>query len=129
MSLPYYLIFMTAATGVAWGAWYMVISSINPLTTTLVGVLLFYATLTSALTGTFALAGFFIRSVFVQRELVFQRVLISFRQALFFSLLIDGFLFLQRMQLLTWYNAMFLILGLTIAEFFIISRKTIRYRA
>ena len=54
----------------------------------------------------------------MRQELIFQRVIISFRQGLFFSILIDGFLALQHLKLLTWYNAAFLILGLTIAEFF-----------
>ncbi len=128
MSLGVYLIFMTAATGIAWGAWYAIVSAVNPQSTTLLGIILFYATLTAALSGTFALIGFFARSVLVPKELMFQRVLISFRQGLFFSILIDGFLVLQHLRLLTWYNAMFLILGLTIAEFFMISRKTVRYR-
>ena len=128
MSLGVYLIFMTAATGIAWAAWYVVVSSINPQTTTLLGILLFYATLTAPLCGSFSLIGFFIRSVLVRQELIFQRVIISFRQGLFFSILIDGFLALQHLKLLTWYNAAFLILGLTIAEFFMISRKTVRYR-
>lgn len=129
MTLPRYIILMATATLFCWGAWYLVVSSINPFKTDIVGFLLFYASTTLALTGTAALIGFFLRTLFVPQEVVFQRVLISFRQGIFLSILIDGLLLLQHNHLLTWYNAVFLIIGLTIAELVMISRRTVRYRS
>lgn len=126
MSIFTYIAVMIISTGLSWGAFGMVISSINPQTTDFFGILLFYGSFTASLTGTFALIGFFLRSLFVGSEAVLMRVLVSFRQGLFFAVLFDGMLLMQHMNLLTWYNAAFLILALTLAEFFAISRKTVR---
>lgn len=126
MSLFTYLALMIISTALSWGAWVMVVISINPVSADFFGFLLFYCSLSVALTGTFALIGFFCRTIFAQHEEVLYRVLISFRQGLFFSLLIDGFLVMQHARLLTWYNAAFLIIALTLAEFFMISRRSVR---
>lgn len=128
MSLTRYLLLMIFATAICWGAWYTVISIVNPQETDTIGLALFYGSLLFALTGTFAIIGFFIRLIVLRQELLFQKVSISFRQGLFFSLLVIGFLIFQHWRLLTWYNISFLIMGLTIAEFFVISRKPVRHR-
>ncbi len=128
MSLTRYLILMAIATALCWFAWATVIGDVNPFETDLIGYFLFYSSFTLALAGSFALAGFAIRTLLLKQELVFQKVAISFRQGIFFAILIDGFLILQSMRLLTWYNIAFLIIGLTIAEFFVISRKPLRHR-
>lgn len=127
MSLIRYLILMTVATIICWAGWYTVVSLVNPNQTGFLGLLLFYASLTLALTGTFAVVGFFIRLFLLKQEMVFQKVIIAFRQAIFFALLIVGMLILQSGRLLTWYNGVFLIMGLTMLEFFLISKRPARY--
>ena len=127
MTLIRYIALMFVATALSWSAWYTVLSIINPFEADAVGLILFYLSFGISLTGTFALIGFVIRWFLVRDELTFQKVLISFRQGIFLSILLIGMLLLQRMRILTWYNAAFLILGLTIAEFFVISRKK-KYR-
>jgi len=128
MSLTRYLLMMICATALCWFAWFTVVQSVDPFETDMIGFLLFYSSVTLALAGTFAIVGFFIRTMLLKQELVFQKVAIAFRQGIFFAILIDGFLILQSMRLLTWYNIAFLMIGLTIAEFFVISRKPVRYR-
>ena len=128
MSLFRYLLLMFVATVLCWTAWLTVIQSVDPFDTDVIGYFLFYASLTLAIAGSFALIGLFFRAPLLKQELMFQRVAISFRQGIFFAILIDGFLLLQSMRLLTWYNIAFLIIGLTIAEFFVISRKPQRHR-
>lgn len=128
MTLTRYLVLMTVATALCWAAWATVVGAINPFDTDLVGYFLFYSSLSLSLAGTFALVGLLFRTLLLKQELMFQKVAISFRQGIFFAILIDGFLILQSMRLLTWYNIAFLIVGLTIAEFFVISRKPIRHR-
>ncbi len=128
MTLTRYLILMAGATALCWAAWITVLDAVNPFQTDFLGFFLFYSSFSLALAGTFALIGFFIRTLVLKQELIFQKVGISFRQGIFFAILIDGFLILQSMRLLTWYNIAFLIIGLTIAEFFVISRKPLRHR-
>ncbi len=128
MTLLHYILMMVAGTLLSWGAWFYVISTVNPFENGTIGISLFYVSLTLSLAGTFAIIGFFVRTLVFKKEIVFQRVLISFRQAFFFAFLVDGFLLLQSFRLLTWYNLAFLVLGLTLAEFFMISRRPMRYR-
>lgn len=128
MTLFHYILAMAIGTLISWGGWFYVVFTVNPFDTGLVGVTLFYISLTCALGGTFAIIGYFVRTLLFPKELVFQRVFISFRQGFTFALLADGFLILQSMRLLTWYNIAFLIAGLTLAEFFMISRRPMRYR-
>ncbi|MBI4272342.1 hypothetical protein HY621_00625 [Candidatus Uhrbacteria bacterium] len=128
MSLIHYLIILSVGTLISWGAWYTVIANVSPSQAGPLEFFFFYASLTCALTGTFSLIGFLIRLVLLRQELMFRKVAISFRQAFFFSLLIDGVLVLQSYRLLTWYNITFLLIGITVAELFIISRKPMRLR-
>lgn len=128
MSLFRYLILMTVATAIMWTAWATVVQSVDPFDTDLVGYALFYSSFSLALAGSFSLVGLLFRTLLLKQELMFQKVAISFRQGIFFAILIDGFLILQSMRLLTWYNIAFLIIGLTIAEFFVISKKPLRHR-
>lgn len=128
MSLIHYLIILGIGTLISWGAWYTVLVSVNPFQAGPLGFLLFYGSLTCALTGTFSLLGFLMRLTMMREEPLFQKVAISFRQAIFFASLLDGILLLQGQRLLTWYNVLLLIIGLTVAELFLISRKPLRQR-
>lgn len=119
---------MFLATALCWAAWFTVVGAVDPFDTDGVGYVLFYSSFTLALAGTFALGGLLFRTLLLKQELMFQKVAISFRQGIFFAILIDGFLILQSQRLLTWYNIAFLIIGLTIAEFFVISKKPQRHR-
>ncbi len=121
MSVRGYTLLLTITTLLSWFAWSAVIMTINPQEAGGIGIALFYICLSLSLVGTFSLIGFLIRTVFFKKEEVFSRVSISFRQAIFFTLLLDGFFFLQSMRVLTWYNTAFLIIALAISEFVVIS--------
>lgn len=121
MSVRGYALLLTVATLLSWIAFGAIIITLNPQETGGIGIGLFYISFSLACIGTFSLAGFLIRSVFLKKEDVLTRIGIAFRQAIFFTLLLDGFLFLQSMRLLTWYNTAFLIIALAIAEFVVIS--------
>lgn len=118
------LIFVS--TALSWAGWATVITVIDPRTADVFGFLLFYGSLTFSLTGTFALIGFSVRSAFFRSSNLFDRAATSFRQGLLFALLCDGMLALLRLQLLTWYNAAFLIIAVTLMEFFAISRRVVK---
>lgn len=121
MSVRGYTLLLAMTTLLSWIAFGAVVVIINPQEAGAIGIGLFYISLSLALIGTFSLAGFLIRTVFFKKEDIFNRISIAFRQAIFFTLLINGFLFLQSMRLLTWYNTAFLIIALAIAEFVVIS--------
>jgi len=125
MTLKTYLTMMLLATAICWSAWVVVINSINPETTNLIGFLLFYVSLFLAVVGSTAIMGFLIRFVLLRRELVFRQVVIAFRQSFSFSILIIVLLILQSFSMLTWWNIVLLIVGLTMLEFFLISYKRV----
>ncbi|PIY78796.1 MAG: hypothetical protein COY82_00570 [Parcubacteria group bacterium CG_4_10_14_0_8_um_filter_35_7] len=123
MTLKSYLILMTISTFFCWLAWGVVLFFIDPTQAGFIGLLFFYLSLFLALTGTISLIGFFLRTLILKNEIVFRHVIISFRQAVFFSMVIVGSLFLESKDLFTWWNITFLVLFLTVLEFFFISQR------
>ena len=125
MTLKTYLTMMLLATAICWSAWAVVINSINPETTNIIGFLLFYISLFLAIIGSIAILGFLVRFVLLRQELVFRQVAIAFRQSFSFAILIIVLLILQSFSMLTWWNILLLIAGLTMLEFFLISYKRV----
>ena len=121
MTLRAYLILMTLATLVCWAAWGYIIWTIDPEMTNWVGFLLFYISLFLALAGTAAVIGFIVRFIAFKKELAFRNVKEAFRQSFLFSALITISLLLVAKDLFTWLNLFFLVIGLSILEFFLIS--------
>ncbi len=121
MTLRSYLIMMIAATSLCWAAFVFVIWTVNPFITNRLGFFLFYLSLFLALAGSAAIIGFLIRFIVLKRELAFRAVKIAFRQSFLFSFLIVATLFLLAKDLFSWLNLLFLIIGLSILEYFLIS--------
>ena len=121
MTLKTYIIIMSAMTAVCWTAWIFVLVIINPIITNWIGLLMFYSSLFLALVGTAALIGFVIRFVALKQDLAWRLVKEAFRQSFLFSILIVVSLLLLSKDLFSWLNLLFLILGLSILEFFLIS--------
>ncbi len=99
----------------------MVLFFISPQTTSSFGLTLFYASLFFALSGSLALLSYFFRLLFTKIYNKTASVQISFRQAVFFALVITGSLFLQANNLLNWLNTLLLVALVSLVEFFIIS--------
>ena len=125
MTLKNYLIIMILATAICWSAFAVVINIVDPNTTNKVGFALFYVSLFLSLVGTSAIVGFLFRFIALRKELVFRQVIIVFRQSFLFSTVVIVALILQSLRMLTWYNAFFLIVALTVMEFFLISYKRV----
>lgn len=123
MTLKAYLITMLSATAICWVIFLFIIFTVNPQITNWLGFLLFYLSLFLALTGTAAVIGFSIRFIALKRELAFRAVIIAFRQSFLFAFLIVAVMFLFSKNLLTWFNLILLVIGLTLLEYFLISYK------
>jgi len=121
MTLKTYIIIMSIMTAVCWTTWFFVLFTINPLITNWIGLLMFYSSIFLALVGTAALAGFVVRFVALKQELAWRLVKEAFRQSFLFSILIVVSLVLLSKGLFSWLNLLFLVLGLSILEFFLIS--------
>ncbi len=123
MSLRSYLIIMILTTLMCWVAFGVVVWTVNPEVTNWVGFLLFYLSLFLAIVGTAAIIGFVIRFIGLRREMVLNSVKTAFRQSFFFAFFIVAILFLLERDLFSWFNAGLLIVGLSVAEFFLLSYK------
>lgn len=114
---------MSIATVICWAAWVLIFFTVDPETTNQVGFGLFYSSLSLALIGTGAIVGFIIRFVFLKHDLVLRQVLDAFRQSFLFALLIIVSLILLSFKLFSWLNLFFLMAGLTILEYFLVTYR------
>lgn len=121
MTLRTYLIIMISMTLLCWGAWAIVLFTIDPSLTDWIGLSLFYSSLFLSIVGTATIIGFLFRFVVLKQELAWRIVKEAFRQSFLFALLIVVSLILLSHNLFTWLNLLFLVIGLTILEFFMLS--------
>lgn len=121
MTLFAYFILMLISTIFSWLGWGTILFYLNPQEAGNVGFAFFYGSLFLALTGSFSLLGLFIRMRLLKDDIVSRQVAISFRQAVFFAILLVGSLFLRSKDLLAWWNIILLIFLLTFLEFFFLS--------
>jgi len=117
MSLTKYLIVMFLATILSLTALYIVIHSVNPLATNLLGFVLFYISLFFAITGVLSLFGFCLRYIFQKNQFITHAVLVSFRQAVLLAILVIVSLYLQSQNLVAWWNLLILICILMVIEY------------
>ena len=123
MTIKQYLMIMFICTVLCWGGFLMVLFFINPQSAGVLGFAMFYASLFFALLGTLALLSYLFRLIFNRFYTKQEKVQVSFRQAVFFSIVIVGSLFLQANNLMTWLNSILLVLLVTFLEFLILSLK------
>lgn len=124
MSLRHYLVLMTIGTGLSWCAWLLVLFKIDPFLSGPFGLVSFFLSLFLALVGTLSLFGFLFRKAFSRDHVAFRHVGASFRQALFFSLVVVGALLLRGVDLFTWWSMMFLVAGFAMLELFFLTRES-----
>lgn len=94
----------------------LVVFFVDPETTGWMGILIFYLAGFFAIVGTASVGGFIARRIFVRREHTFLQVKNSFRQAVWFGVLVVSSLFLQSKNLIAWWNLVVLILILVFLE-------------
>ncbi len=124
MSLRNYILLMFLATIACYLVVLAVVFFFDPFIGGMATLFFFYTSLFLALIGTFAIFGLLIRLIFTKDKLVFRKVIVSFRQAIWFSLLIIICLHLRSINLLIWRNVAFLILALVLLEIFFMSYKS-----
>ena len=116
MSLTRYLILMTLATLLCWGAFLIVIYSVDPFETVTLGFVLFYLSIFFALVGILSLIGFLVRYIFNKNQFITQQVIVSFRQAILLAILVTASLYLQSNGLIAWWNLLILVVLLVVIE-------------
>lgn len=131
MSLRLYLFIMSAMTAFCLAALGFIVFTVDPETTNGTGFFLFYSSWLLSIIGLAALIGFIIRFVVFRRDLASKAVKTAFRQSFFFAGFIVIMLILLSRGLFSWLNAVILIIGLSLLEFFLLSygnnKTTIAY--
>lgn len=113
---------MLIATVVAWIAWLMVLTNVNPTKAAWWGLGLFYTTLFLSLFGSFTTLGFVFRSLFlIRRKTMHYKVTTSLRQAFLWSAALILALGLQGQRLLSWWIFVTILIVFALIEFFVIS--------
>ncbi|MEA3449635.1 MAG: hypothetical protein U9Q85_01500 [Patescibacteria group bacterium] len=114
---------MSLTSLLCWSAFLSVLFLVSPDATNWIGFSLFYSSLFLAVVGTTAIIGFLIRFVLLRQELVWHLAKEAFRQSFLFALLVIICLYLLSQDLFTFLNLIFLIISLSILEFFMLSLK------
>ena len=124
MTLKSYLWGMRIGALIALAAWVLVILNIDPDKSGTVGQILFYVSTFLFFAG--------ITIIFFTRlrrfagdsdDCALAYMGISFRQGILTALLIIGFLFLQQLKILTWWNGALLVVGILLVELYFLTRK------
>ncbi|MBI4592364.1 hypothetical protein HY733_02865 [Candidatus Uhrbacteria bacterium] len=114
---------MTLATGAAWIAWAVVVHSVDPSRSGILGLLLFYLTFTMSVFGTMALMGLLIRLWRCRTALMPRIAVRSFRQAILLSLLLSGSLILSSHGWLRWWTVFLIVIMVTCVELVFLSSR------
>ena len=123
MTTRQFVILMVICTILCWSGCLLVLFFINPETIGTFGLVLFYLSLFFALTGTLAIFSYLFRFFLTRRYSPAEEITISFRQAMFWSIVMTTALLLQSQRLLSWLNALILVILTTALEYLIITRK------
>jgi predicted permease len=123
MSLKQLALIISGATLIFWLCFAFILFEVDPFTSGVTGIAVFYACLFFALLGTFFVPIILLRRKLDKEELEYHIVKGAIRQSLFFSFTIVIVLFLQSKRFLTWWNLLFLVLLVTMVEYLFLSVK------
>ncbi len=116
MSFGQYIALMISATSVSWFAWYIVLTSVNPNESGILGFIIFYISLCVALIGTLSVLELLIRKSFSQSVVkLTQDVHTSFRHGIILACIIIGSLICTTQGYFYWWTMFifFIIAGMT----------------
>lgn len=123
MSVGHYIlgIFITAILG--WASWLVVVFNISPFISHQIALTLFYASLFVALTTTFTLLIYYLRTSLIKNHLYFAHLNVSLRQGSLLALMVNIGLVFQRLRVLTWWDALLLLIIVMLIEFYFTGRE------
>jgi len=101
----------------------IIIIYVNPQSSGLLGIFLFYLVIFFALSGIFNLFLIFVRKKFLGNKTTATNVGLSFRQGILLAILCLILLILQSYRILIWWDALFVVVGIFLIELFFLSRS------
>lgn len=113
-----HLFIIFVGTLLALGIWLLIVFNYNPYLADKLTIVVFFACLLLWLTGIMSLIGFYIKLKMSNHEVIYSLLLPTIRQSLLISLAIVGVLVLSTLSVLTWWDAILLILAIASIELF-----------
>lgn len=123
MSHNRYIVIISFAAIIAWLAFYLVVTKLDPFVSTGLALALFFISLFFALTSTFTIAGFYLRVWFNKNEIYYDHINVSLRQGILLTLIALGSLLFQLLGVLTWWSGLLLIAAITMIEFYLVAKE------
>ena len=123
MSYPLYLIGIFIAAVFGWSSWIVVINKLSPFYSPMYALTFFYLSLFIALTSTLGLLGYFVRVWINKNEVYFYHINIALRQGALISAMVCVAIMFQRMRVLTWWDALLLLMLVGLIELYFMGRE------
>jgi len=118
-----YTISIGIATLLGWASWLLVIGKMSPFQSGSLALILFYASLFIALTGTFGLLIYYLRLWAKGMSQAGAHLNIALREGFLLSGMITVGLIFQRLRVLTWWDALLLLFIILLIEFYVLSSR------
>jgi hypothetical protein len=119
----YYIIGVFLATALGWASWIVVINKLSPFISVYLALILFYASLFMALTGTFSILNYYLRMTINKSKNPYQNLNTALRQGSLLSAMICAGLAFQRLRVLTWWDALLLLIIVLLVEYYFMARE------
>lgn len=126
MSLVRFLIILSAGTLLSWTAWVLVLLTLDPTSSGVVALLLFFGSFFLALFGTATIGGFFLRYWFEKETILFRQIAIAIRHGLIVSTGSTLALILQGQRLLNVWSIVAIVALAVVIELFFLAGQTKR---
>ncbi len=123
MTLRSYLWGVRLSTLVVFTAWVVVLMSVDPESSGVIGQILFYVTFFLFFAGISILLFTFVWRRMTDDTLTVVEVNMSFRQGILLSLLITILIFFQQLGILVWWAAFLVAAGILLIELYFLTRS------
>ncbi len=123
MTHAYYIIGVFVISILGWTSWIVVINKLSPFMSGSLALGLFYASLFIALTGTFSILNYYLRISLSKGKNYFQHLNTALRQGSLLSIMVCVGLIFQRLRVLTWWDALLILIIVLLIEYYFMSRE------
>jgi len=123
MKHSYYISGVFIATILGWASWFVVITKLSPFISGYLALSLFYASFFIALTGTFAILNYYLRLTFSKNKNYVEHLNVALRQGSLLSIMVCVGLVFQRLRVLTWWDALLILIIVLLIEFYFMNRE------
>ena len=123
MSIRLFFFSLYSTIAVSIGLWLLLLLNVSPYQAPTWIIFLFYFTIFLFLTCIFAIIAFYLKIWASNREIIYSHIVPTLRQAIIFSLIITGLLFLEQIKVLNLWVACLYTISMLLLEMFFRSKK------